>query len=81
MSTSSKSDADILEKKGAEFLQGDILDAESLCEFSKGVDCMIHLAAISDVNESVKDPETAKNVNVDGTANVLSCCVANKIKK
>ena len=40
---------------------------------------MIHLAAKSDVAESVSNPETVENVN--GTINVLNSCVKNKIKK
>jgi UDP-glucose 4-epimerase len=52
-----------------------------LCEFAKDVDCIIHLAAKSDVSESIKNPEITNKVNVDGTANVVNCCVQNKIKK
>ena len=67
--------------KGVEFLQGDILDFDLLCEFSKDVDCVIHLAAKIDVNESVINPEITNKVNADGTANVINCCIKNNIKK
>lgn len=67
--------------KGVEFLQGDILDSDTLCEFSKGVDVVIHLASISNVKESVSNPEITNRISVDGTASVLQCCVGNKIKK
>lgn len=81
LSSSSKSDVESLVKKGAKFLQGDILDVNTLCKFSEGVDVVIHLAAISDVNESMIHPEITKKINVDGTKNVLQCCIKNKIKK
>jgi len=44
-------------------------------------DIMIHLAAKSDVTESVLHPEITNKVNVNGTINVLKCCLENKIKK
>ena len=67
--------------KGAKFIKGDILDYEKLLESSKNFDVIIHLAAKSDVAESVIYPEDTINVNVNGTINVLKCCVQNKIKK
>ena len=61
--------------KGAKFLQGNVLDVDTLCEFSKDVDVIIHLVAKSDVKESVINPEVTNKVNVDVTANVLQCCI------
>jgi nucleoside-diphosphate-sugar epimerase len=81
LSTSSQSIADTLIKKGAQFIKGDILDYDTLSKSSKGFDVMIHLAAKSDVTESVSHPETVENVNVNGTINVLDSCIKNKIKK
>jgi len=52
-----------------------------LPEFGKGVDVVIHLAAKSDVSESVIHPEITSDVNVRGTQNVLQCCIKNNIKK
>ena len=63
------------------FSRETFLDLDILCEFSKDVDIVIHLAAITDVNESVINPDITKKNNVDGTINVLQCCVKNKIKK
>ena len=42
---------------------------------------MIHLAAKTDVISSIINPEITNKVNVNGTENVLKCCVENKIKK
>ena len=80
---SSSSDENIISlvKEGVKFLKGDILDFDALCEFSKNVDVVIHLAAISDVNKSLINPEITKRINVDGTANVLQCCIKNNIKE
>jgi UDP-glucose 4-epimerase len=67
--------------KGAKFVKGDILDFKLLSESSKNFDVTIHLAAKSDVSESVIHPEITSSVNVNGTINVLKCCAQNKIKK
>lgn len=63
------------------FIKGDVLDFEKLVESSRNFDVIIHLAAKSDVAESVINPENTINVNLNGTINVLKCFVQNKIKK
>lgn len=80
LSNSSKSDiAHLLDK--VNFVKGDILDYKTLLKSSKGVDVVIHLAAKIDVEDSINHPEQTMNVNVNGTQNVLQCCVKNKINK
>lgn len=81
LSNCTQSDVDYVVSKGAMFSKGNILDYEKLSEFGRGVDTVIHLAAKSDVSESVIHPEITNDVNVRGTQNVLQCCVENKIKK
>lgn len=81
LSTSTQSIVDSLVKKGAKFVKADILDYDTLLQSSKGFDIMIHLAAKSDVTESVLHPEMVENVNVNGTVNALNCCIKHKIKK
>ena len=81
LSNSSKNSLKSLTKKGAQFLKGDILDYNRLVESSKGVDLVIHLAAKIDVAESALYPEIVENTNVNGTVNVLKCCIKNNIKK
>ncbi|MCV0392937.1 MAG: NAD-dependent epimerase/dehydratase family protein [Nitrosopumilus sp.] len=71
----------IPDEKNVKFCKGDILDYDNLCKFSKDVDIMIHLAALTNVTESVIDPENTIDVNVNGTANVIKACNENKIKK
>jgi UDP-glucose 4-epimerase len=81
LSNSSKGTLNSLTKKGAQFIKGDILDYNRLIKSSKGFDLAIHLAAKIDVVESVLYPKKVKNVNVNGTVNVLKCCIENNIKK
>ena len=63
------------------FIKGDVLDFDKLLQSSKNFDVIIHLAAKSDVAESVIFSEDTINVNVNGTINVLKCCAQNKIRK
>jgi len=81
LSNSTEKDSEYVVSKGAKFCKGDILDFEKLLEFSSNVDVVIHLAAKSDVSESVINPENTNKVNVEGTKNVLKCCIQKKIKK
>ena len=81
LSNSSRKNIDHLIENGADFVKGDILDYEYLKRSCFGFDVIIHLAAISDVKKSLACPEITNSVNVDGTTNVLKCCMDNKIKK
>jgi nucleoside-diphosphate-sugar epimerase len=55
-----------------EFLKGDINDYPFLLEASKGVDIVIHSAAI--VDWGTKSEEEILSVNVEGTRNVIKAC-------
>jgi len=57
------------------------LDYENLKNSCIGFDLIVHLAAKSDVADSVIHPETTNKVNIEGTENVVKCCLENKIKK
>lgn len=54
-----------------DFREADILDADAMQSACKGVDYVLHQAAIPSVPKSVKDPAHSNRVNVDGTVNVL----------
>jgi nucleoside-diphosphate-sugar epimerase len=56
---------------GVEFLQGDLADLDFAHRTAKGVDFVLHQAAIPSVPRSVKDPVTSNRANVDATLNVL----------
>jgi UDP-glucose 4-epimerase len=81
LSNSSKEDITLLLKKGARFHHSDILDYENIQKSCTGYDLIVHLAAKSDVAQSVLNPEITYEVNVTGTKNVLKCCVENRIEK
>lgn len=53
------------------FVRGDIRDAAAVEEAVKGADVIIHLAAVVGQPSCDKDPWTAKQVNLDGTANII----------
>jgi UDP-glucose 4-epimerase len=53
-----------------EFIKGDIRDKNVVEEALKGVDAVVHLAALIDVAESVEKPELYLEVNVNGTFNM-----------
>jgi len=78
-SNSSKDKISPLKQKGVNVIEGDILDYDKLSQTMINHDIVIHLAAQIDVNESIKNPEFTKKVNVDGTLNVLNSCKKNKI--
>jgi len=53
----------------------DILDFEKLVEAMRGIDVVVHLAALISVNESIQYPEKYYKTNVEGTENVLKAAV------
>ncbi len=54
-----------------EFVEGDIRDAELCKKVCRGVDHVIHQAALGSVPRSVEDPQTTHEVNATGTLNML----------
>ncbi len=54
-----------------EFVEGDIRNLESVKRAMKGVDYVLHQAALSSVGRSVNDPLATNSANVEGTLNVL----------
>jgi UDP-glucose 4-epimerase len=55
-------------------VEGDIRDAEVVRSALEGADAVVHLAANTGVEPSVKDPVFDCDVNVRGTLNVLEAC-------
>jgi len=60
---------------GGDILQTDILDAAM-----KGIDGVVHLAALW-LLQCYEYPQAAFDVNIRGTFNVLQACVANHVKR
>ena len=59
---------------GASLVKGDLRFAPMVERALDGVDAVYHLAALTDVRESVKKPRLYHRVNVDGTLNLLEGC-------
>jgi len=53
------------------FFQGDIRDLATCREACKGVDFVLHQAALGSVPRSIEDPVTANQSNIDGFLNML----------
>jgi len=53
------------------FLKGDIREVELVKEACKGVDYILHQAAVGSVTRSIEDPSYTNSVNVSGFLNVL----------
>jgi UDP-glucose 4-epimerase len=64
----------------AKFILGSILNKETLENAMQGCDYVVHLAAKSVVNESVKYSELYFETNTKGTINVLECMKKLSIK-
>ncbi len=64
-----------------EFIEGDINDLEILKKSMKGIDVVIHLAAITDAPSTVEKPEETRLVNLEGTKNVLEAAIEAGVKK
>ena len=53
------------------FIEGDIRDLQTCREAAKGVDYILHQAALGSVPRSIKDPVTTNEVNIGGFLNML----------
>jgi len=61
-------------------IKGDVLDAELLTKSMAGADIVIHAAGIAGIDTVIINPVHTMQVNMIGTANVLSAALANGIK-
>lgn len=59
---------------------GDIRDVDLLDDAMRGVDCVVHLAAMW-LLHCLDFPRTAFDVNIGGTFNVLEACVRHKVRR
>ena len=71
--------AEILDQ--VEFHKGDLLDLEALHLACRGVDYVLHEAAIPSVPRSIKDPLGNNRANVDGTLNLLVAARDAQVKR
>lgn len=61
--------------------EADITDLDAMHRACKGVDFVLHQAAIPSVPKSVLDPLGSNRANVDGTVNVLAAARDAKVKR
>lgn len=64
-----------------EFVRGDVRDPEAVARALRGVELVVHEAAIVSVEESIRDPLRVNSVNVDGTLNLLEACHRAGVKR
>ena len=70
-----------LKSDNFKLVDGDVRDRRVVKGAMDGVDAVVHLAALIDVEESVNNPIETHDVNVTGTLNVLEEAVRKDIKR
>jgi nucleoside-diphosphate-sugar epimerase len=68
-------------QKNFQFIEGDVRDFELVKKIVKGVDAVVHEAALVSVTHSVKNPLLSNEINVIGTLNMLKACADAQIKR
>lgn len=63
------------------FVEGDVRDFGLVDKSVQSVDAVVHLAAVTNVPYSVKDPTLTHDVNVTGTLNLLRACVKSDVDR
>lgn len=63
------------------FIEGDIRDLSSCRTACRGVDIVLHQAALGSVPRSLADPITSHECNVTGTLHMLMAASENKVKR
>ena len=61
---------DLVETDLCESIVGDITDREAVSAAVEGVEAVVHLAAVADVNHARREPAKCVAVNVGGTQNL-----------
>jgi len=68
-------------KNKVTIISGNILDYSKLVSNMKNHDVVIHLAAKTSISDSIKNPKSTFDTNVQGTLNVLNSCLKNNVTK
>jgi len=64
-----------------EYYQGSLLDFETVRMSMNGIDAVLHLGAVADVNFVFAEPHYSESINVRGTINVLEAARRAKVKR
>ena len=70
-----------LGKDSFELIRGDIRDKNICLAACKGVDHVLHQAALRSVPKSMDDPASYNDVNINGVMTMLQAAAANKVKR
>lgn len=62
-------------------IEGDIRNLETCIRASKGVDSILHEAALGSIPRSIDDPITTNDVNIGGFLNMLVAAKDNNVKR
>jgi len=68
-------------KNDVELIEGDIRSYHTVRQAVKGIDTVLHQAALPSVPRSINDPITTNEVNVIGTLNLLDAAKDTNVKK
>ena len=64
-----------------EYIIGDVRDLERVTQACKGVDVIIHAAALKQISACEQNPEECYKTNVVGTQNVIKAAKYNEVEK
>ena len=70
-----------LSNKNFTFIKGDIRDIDTCKEAVKGVDYVLHQAALGSVPRSIEDPKSTNDVNIGGFVNMLIAAKDEGVKR
>ncbi|MFD2568080.1 SDR family oxidoreductase [Pseudotenacibaculum haliotis] len=71
----------LLKNPDFQFIQGDIRNLNDCKKAVKGMDYVLHQAALGSVPRSIKDPVTSNDVNISGFLNMLIASRDEKVKR
>jgi len=63
-----------------ELIKGDIRAQDTCIAVTRGIDFVLHQAALRSVPKSMKNPKEYNEVNINGTLNMLEASLRNKVK-
>lgn len=63
------------------YIKGSVLENDKIEQLLRDADCVVHLAAITSNKEIMDNPRKAKEINLQGTKNVLEVFRKSKAKK
>ena len=68
-------------EKKIRFFIGDVRDYERVLTATRGVDVVVHAAALKQVPASEYNPTEAIKTNIKGAENLINACIENKVDK